>query len=437
MAERRKRARSFGTTRRLPSGRWQVRYYDQAGVRHTAPRTFPSKADANRYLAQVEADLLRGAWTDPRLARITFGEWVERWWPTTADLRPGTRTFYDYLLRRLLLPAFEETPLGRIDAMTVRSWLADLHEAGEVTPTTIAKAYRLLRRILNVAVEAGYLPRNPAAIKGAGLERAAEMRHVSILQLHALAEAVPGRYRVLVLVAGYGGLRWGELVGLRRRRVDLAGARIHVVEQVAEVAGKFIVSPPKTAAGYRVVVLPAVAVAALAEHLEDYAAPGPQGLVFPSGRGTYLQRSNFSRLVWRPAVQRLGLDGLRFHDLRHTAATLAAAAGATTRELMERMGHTSPAVALRYQHVMADRQGAIAAALDGLVRDAQHDGRRAGGHVEGTTVHGGGVARRQQACDLRFRLERAKGIEPSPRAWEARVLPLNYARRRGDSSRAV
>ena len=103
------------------------------------------------------------------------------------------------------------------------------------------------------------------------------MRHVSIPQLHALAEAVPGRYRALVLVAGYGGLRWGELVGLRRRRVDLAGARIYVVEQVAEVAGKFIVSPPKTAAGQRVVVLPAVAVTVLAEHLEEYAAAEPEG----------------------------------------------------------------------------------------------------------------------------------------------------------------
>jgi integrase len=139
---------------------------------------------------------------------------------------------------------------------------------------------------------------------------------------------------------------------------------------VAEVAGKFIVSPPKTAAGQRVVVLPAVAVTALADHLDDYAAPGPDGLVFPSGRGTYLQRSNFSRLVWRPAVQRLGLDGLRFHDLRHTAATLAAAAGATTKELMERMGHSSPAVALRYQHVMKDRQVALAAAIDGLAHAA-------------------------------------------------------------------
>jgi hypothetical protein len=119
-----------------------------------------------------------------------------------------------------------------------------------------------------------------------------------------------------------------------------------------------------------------VAVAALAEHLEEFAVLEPDGLVFPSGRGTYLQRSNFSRLVWRPAVKQLGLEGLRFHDLRHTAATLAAAAGATTRELMERMGHTSPAVALRYQHVMADRQGAIAAALDGLARDAEKKDRR-------------------------------------------------------------
>ena len=191
--------------------------------------------------------------------------------------------------------------------MTVRSWLAGLHDLGEVTPTTIAKAYRLLRRILNVAVEAGYLPRNPAVIKGAGLEGVAEMRHVSIPQLNALAEAVPGRYRALVLVAGYGGLRWGELVGLR------------------------------------------------------------------------------------------------FHDLRHMAATLAAAAGATTKELMERMGHTSPAVALRYQHVMADRQGAIAAALDGLVREAKNGKRPAGRAHRGHDGPRRGAASRRQARDLRFR----------------------------------
>jgi integrase len=383
--DRRQRGRSFGTVRKLPSGRWQVRYYDRAGARHTAPRTFPSKGDATRYLTQVEADLLRGVWTDPRLARTTFGEWVDRWQQTAGDLRPGTRVLYGYLLRRFLLPAFGSMPLGKLDALNVRAWLGGLHQAGEVTPTTIAKAYRLLRSILNAAVEAGYLARNPCAIKGAGIERAAEMRHVSIPQLTALAEAVPARYRALILVAGFGGLRWAELVGLRRRHVDLAGAKLHVVEQAAEVAGKFIVGPPKTEAGRRVVTLPALAVAALAEHLDRYAAPGPDGLVFLSARGKYLARSSFRRLVWLPAVQQVGLDGLRVHDLRHTAATLAAAAGATTKELMERMGHTSPGVALRYQHVMADRQAALAAALDDLARDATSAGRaEAKGHVEGT-----------------------------------------------------
>src|SRR5215207_1324083 len=168
--------RTFGSVRQLASGRWQARYLDAAGVRHTAPRTFPSKVDATRYLAQVEADLLRGSWADPKLGRVTFGEWVEQWRPTTANLRPGTLVLYDYQLRRFLLPAFGSVPLGRLDTMTVRAWLADLHREAEVTPTTIAKAYRLLRRILNVAVEAGYLPRNPCTVKGAGIERAAEMR---------------------------------------------------------------------------------------------------------------------------------------------------------------------------------------------------------------------------------------------------------------------
>src|SRR5215207_9724812 len=112
--------RTFGSVRQLASGRWQARYLDAAGVRHTAPRTFPSKVDATRYLAQVEADLLRGSWADPKLGRVTFGEWVEQWRPTTANLRPGTLVLYDYQLRRFLLPAFGSVPLGRLDTMTVR-----------------------------------------------------------------------------------------------------------------------------------------------------------------------------------------------------------------------------------------------------------------------------------------------------------------------------
>jgi integrase len=147
-----------------------------------------------------------------------------------------------------------------------------------------------------------------------------------------------------------------------------------------------------------VVTLPAVAVAALAEHLDRYAAPSPDGLVFPSSRGKYLARSSFRRLVWQPAVQQLGLDGLRVHDLRHTAATLAAAAGATTKELMERMGHTSPAAALSARD---GRQAALAAALDGLARAANPAGPGDRlGHVEGAIDAPAVGETRQQGSEL-------------------------------------
>ena len=249
--------RAFGSVRQLGSGRWQARYLDAAGVRHTAPRTFPTKVEATRSLAQVEADLLRGSWADPKLGRVTFGEWVEQWRPTTANLRPGTLVLYDYLLRRFLLPAFEAVPLGRLDTMTVRAWLASLHRAGEVTPTTMPMAYRLLRHILNVAVEAGFLPPQPLHGKGrrdrAG-GRDAPCQHPT---------APPAR---------------------RRGAGPLPGARVQVVEQAAEVAGEIIVSPPKNDAGRRVVTLPKLAVEALAAHLEECAEPDPDGLVFTTPR---------------------------------------------------------------------------------------------------------------------------------------------------------
>ena len=152
--------------------------------------------------------------------------------------------------------------------------------------------------------------------------------------------------------------------------MDLLHRRITVAEQLLEVRGRLAFGPPKTGAGLRTVTLPAVAAEALAEHLSRYAEVGRNGLVFPVERGGPIRRSNFTRRVWIPATRAAGVEGLRFHDLRHTAATLAVAAGASTRELMVRMGHSSSAAALRYQHVMAGRDAAIAAALDELIQAA-------------------------------------------------------------------
>jgi hypothetical protein len=154
----------------------------------------------------VEADLHRGAWADPKLSRITLAEWAKRWQATTTNLRPTTRDLYAYLLRPFLLPTFGKGSLSSIDVLAVRSWLASLEGQG-VSASTQAKAYRLLSRILGAAVEAGYLLRNPCTVKGAGQERAPEMRFATVAQVAALAEAIGPRYRALVLVAAYGGLR--------------------------------------------------------------------------------------------------------------------------------------------------------------------------------------------------------------------------------------
>ena len=122
---------------------------------------------------------------------------------------------------------------------------------------------------------------------------------------------------------------------------------------------------PKSAAGRRTVALPKPLTDELAAHLEVFTTPGDDGYVFTSVDGLPVQASNFRNRVWLPAVRAAGLDGLRFHDLRHTAGTLAAYTGATTKELMARLGHASPRAAMIYQHATADRDRRIAEGLDG------------------------------------------------------------------------
>jgi hypothetical protein len=204
--------RRFGSVRRLPSGRWQVRYRTSDGRQHTAPETFATKTDTTRHLAQVETDLSRGQWSDPRLGRMAFAAWATRWEATTVNLRANTRATYRNLLYRYLLPTFGPMPLADLDAMAVRTWLAKLEREG-VGASTRAKAYRLLSRILGTAIESGYLTRNPCTIRGAAAEPAPEMRFATVAEVAALANAIPRRFRALVLVAADTGLRWGSWPG--------------------------------------------------------------------------------------------------------------------------------------------------------------------------------------------------------------------------------
>ena len=146
---------------------------------------------------------------------------------------------------------------------------------------------------------------------------------------------------MLVLVGAYGGLRIGELAGLRRARIDPDRGTVTILEIATDVSGRLVAGPPKTRAARRTVSLPAPVAEELERHLATYAQPEPDGLVFPGAKGAALRATNFRRRTWRAAVRAAEVDGLRVHDLRHTAVALWIAAGASPKEVARRAGHTS------------------------------------------------------------------------------------------------
>ena len=360
--------RDYGSVRRLPSGRWQARYATPAGERTTAPETFGTRAEAAAYLAKTQTDIDRGSWLDPVALTQTFGEYATAWLADRADLRPRTIELYAGLMARHLIPQLGDVGLARVTTAGVRQWYAARLRAG-VGRSTVAKAYRLLKTILNTAVADEVIARNPCVLRGAGAERTPERVPPTLLEAHALAEAIEPRWRMLVLLATWSGLRWGELVALRRISLDLDLARLTVVDQVVETQHERNLGPPKTDAGRRTVYLPPHLVPELAEHLNRWVGPGPDAWLFCGPLGAPLARRNFTG-HWTRARAEAGLPHVRFHDLRHLSATLAAATGATTRELMARMGHSSPRAALIYQHATADRDRAVAVAMSGFAAAA-------------------------------------------------------------------
>jgi integrase len=354
--------RDFGSVRKLASGRWQARAWSEPRGRQVSIGTFGTKTEAQKALASTTADQARGAWIDPGAGRLTLGEYAPRWLDHRPDLRPRTRELYASLLRLHVLPPLGALPLTKISTAGVREWHARLSSPAGPGASTAAKAYRLLRTILGTAFEDGLIAANPCTIRRAGQERSAKRPLVAIGDVYALADAIGPELRALVLLAAFGGLRRGELLALRRRNVDPLHGTVTIIEQVQRLQyGRVVYAPPKTAAGLRTVTLPKPVLDELASHLAT-GADGPDALVFNGQKGGPLSE-HMLQVRWNRARRTVGLPDVHLHDLRHHAGTLAASTGASTAELMARLGHSSPAAALRYQHATRDRDEAIAAMM--------------------------------------------------------------------------
>ncbi|ROS39379.1 tyrosine-type recombinase/integrase [Amycolatopsis thermoflava] len=368
--------RRFGAVRELPSGRWQARYLGPDGRTHPAPHTFPGKRDAEQWLSVVEAEILRGDWLDPGLARIKFADYG-RAWIKERKVSQRTRDEHDSIWRNHVEPFLGRYQVNQISTEVIRRWRSDLLDTGRSEDRT-AKAYRLVRSMFTTAVDDGRIKRNPCRIKGADQHRTPERPHASIEEVYRLADLMPRRYRFLILLAAFSGLRWGELIALRVRDLDRVNIVARVARRTAELrSGRLDVGPTKSAAGVRTVALPRFLADELAEHLAEFAEPGPDGLLFVGKRGGVLRRGNFRREVdWKKLLVKAGLpDGFHFHDLRHTGNQMAAEAGATTRELMQRMGQSTARAALIYQHATSARDRQIADELNARVERYRQGGR--------------------------------------------------------------
>lgn len=359
--------------RRHHSGTWQVRYRDPTGRQRA--KNFERKTDALRFANTVEADKTRGDWLDPRLGRVTFGEWAEDWLGQLTHLKSKTRLDYESTLRCHVLPALASAPIVNLDRVVMRRFVSGL-DAGGAGQATIRIALHVARSVLELAVDAGALKANPAV--GVKIPRAvkADKHFLMPNQVEDLAEIIKRPSGVLIRFAAYTGLRAGEIGALRVGRVNFERSTVEVAESLSDIAGHLEFGPTKTYTR-RHVPMPDF----IRDELADFVngrARNPDELVFTAPQGGILRHGNFYRMRFKPAVVRAGLPSdLRFHDLRHTYAAMCIASTADPYAVMKRMGHSTITVTYdTYGHLFPARDAEITAALEALGHAARTDRER-------------------------------------------------------------
>jgi integrase len=347
----------MASIRRRADGSWRARYRDAAGKEHA--RHFSRKVDGQRWLDEVTSAVVTGTYTDPALSRVTVGEWGRRWLDGHAALKPSTRGRYESLMRCHILPRWGTTSIRAVNVADVESWLSEMTARG-LAASSVRQAYRVLSLILEHAVRAGRLPRNPAG--GASLPKALprDKRFLDHAEVQRLAAAA-GDYGLVVEMLVFTGLRFGELAALRVARVDLLRRRLEIAESVTEVNGATVFGTPKTH-HRRSAPIPRSLVDELARVV---AGRAPGELLFTSPEGGVLRVGNFRKRIFDRAAREAGLPGLTPHELRHTAASLAVSSGANVKAVQRLLGHASAAMTLDvYTSLFDDDVDAVAERLD-------------------------------------------------------------------------
>jgi integrase len=356
------------TSKRVPTDRygkgkrWQARWWD--GSKHIK-RSFTHKGEAQAFIDRVTADLVKGTYIDPDAGRITFREYAEAWRLAQAH-RPNTALMVESSLRRHIYPVIGDRPLGNIRQMEIQSLVKRMEQ--ELAPSTVGIVYSFVASIYRAAMLNNDVRTSPCVKVKLPKVQPKRVEPLAIEQVHALVEAMPERYKALVILGAGCGLRQGEAFGLTVDRIDWLRKTLTVDRQLVQVTGKLpALGPLKTDASYRTLPLPEVVLEALSVHLALFPA-GPDGLVFTGPRGRSLRRTDFSG-IWRPACRRAGLaDTITFHDLRHTYASLLIHRGQSIKVVQRRLGHKDAHETLNvYSHMWPDSEDSTRAAVDSVL----------------------------------------------------------------------
>lgn len=384
--KKRKERRGWGAVRELPSGRFQASYQGPDLVRHKSARTFDAESYAEGWLADERKMIDLGTWTPPAsreaAAKVKVQTLQDYAKPALKrrtnrhgePLRPRTLDLYGKLLDRLILPTFGETPMAEVTREEVSTWYEALPAEHA---TQRAHAYALLRSLFAQAIDERKpgVDENPCRIKGAGrTERKSRVTTATPKEFDLLAAGMPDRLQLLVLLAGWLGLRFGEVAELRRGDIDVKKREVTVSRALTRLNGVDAVGPTKNTAGDRVVTIPKHIVPAIEAHMAQHVGKRRDALLFPNppGSDTHWTHGHIYK-HWIVARDAAGRSDLRLHDLRHSAAVLAALTGATIAELKARIGHSTNEAAMRYQSVASGRAQEIADRLSALAEAESGD----------------------------------------------------------------
>ncbi|SBT65669.1 Site-specific recombinase XerD [Micromonospora sediminicola] len=321
----------------------------------TTDSTHERRTDAAIRAKEIDVEVARDTFIDPRGGRIPLSDWVHIW-EQTHQASPATWAAYRSHLRLHILPTLGPLPLVDIRRQHIKTLAVAL--GNRLAPRSVADVIMVLSMILQEAVEDRRLPFNPC--RGIRIPKGirAERPHATAEQVAAIVarQARPSD-GLMILTAAYTGMRWGEIAGLHRDNLDLTLGSIYIHPDVGalhEVEGKLYLGPPKTNDSVRHIRLPRFLTNLVTTHLANH----PHHTVFPGARGYHQRRSNFNRRAWTPAVAgklERGtppiLPGMHFHDLRHTHKTWLIEDGIPEIAQARRLGHRLAGVRGIYSHV--------------------------------------------------------------------------------------